>query len=74
MNTKSGKKEHRLCLVTAVFWTLAAAIQLVGAIVRTPTALQMAVLILFVICAIVWWLRYDKVKKRENDTGGRNHE
>lgn len=74
MNTAPGQKQQWLCLFTAVIWTIAAAVQLMVAIVRTLTPLQIIILILFVLCAIVWWCRYLKMKTSENDTGGNNHE
>lgn len=74
VSTAPEKKQRRLCLFTAVTWTIAAAIYLFVAIVRALTPLQTIVLILFVLCAILWWYRYIKMKPSENDAGGNNHE
>ncbi len=64
---KAGSKKH--ALVNAVIWTLAAIFAVLAALSRDASPLQIAVVILFIINAVIWWTNYAKKRQEEQ-----NHE
>lgn len=69
---KYSDKTHALSM--AVAWTLAAVFAIVATLYRDRSPLQIAVAVLFVIDAVLWWLRWYRLKGDYKKQEENNHE
>lgn len=69
---KWSDKKHAFSM--AIAWTLAAIFATIATLYRDRSPLQIAVAVLFVIDAVLWWLRWYRLKGDYKKQEENNHE